>query len=323
MRSLDLMVPTGDLDGVPGAHDLAVTVHLPDADPTATRVYVAFPGGGYGRRYFDITAKPSYSQAEYHTDRGAIFVAVDHLGVGGSSMPDPFDLTFENIAAANHQVTTTVLDGLRRGTLIAGVGGIDIADAVGMGQSMGGCLLTVQQANHQTFDAVAFLGWSGTHTTFPAPDGGRNVHPVPPRGFDLRPMAADLANSPVEVEHFRFCFHWPDEDPELLEADLASYQPFTEVVRGDAVSPWGSATVPPCALTMLGEHVVAEDAARITVPVLVAVGERDVVGDPVADRLAYTSSPEVSIVVISRMAHMHNFARTRARLWAYIDGFGR
>ncbi len=67
---------------------------------------------------------------------------------------------------------------------------------------------------------------------------------------------------------------------------------------------------------MLNEGVVAEDAARIFVPVLIAVGERDVVGDPVSDRLTHSSSPEVSVIVISRMAHMHDFAHTRARLWA-------
>ena len=196
------------------------------------RVYFGFPGGGYGRRYFDIATKPGYSQAAFHTDRGAIFVAVDHLGVGDSSSPDPFTLTYENLAEANHQASAAVLDGLRAGTLLDGVGPVDIAQTVAMGQSMGGCLLTVQQARHSTFDAVAFLGWSGVFTNFPGPDGTRIIYEMPPRGFDVRALAEQLSANSPDLDHYRFCFHWPDEDPDLMETDLASYKPYTGLVRG-------------------------------------------------------------------------------------------
>jgi pimeloyl-ACP methyl ester carboxylesterase len=324
MRSYDIEIDVTGAGGLPGPLRTAVTVHLPDSAAAGPLpVLFGFPGGGYSRRYFDIRTVPGYSQAEHHTDDGCVFVACDHLFVGDSSQPDIFALTYENLAAANHATVEGVLASLRAGSLGDGVGPVEPSVVVGMGQSMGGCLLTVQQANHRTFDGVAFLGWSGRHTNFPAPDGGRITYPMPTRGTDLRPIADQLGATSPDEGHFRFCFHWPDEEPALLEADLASYRPFSGVVRGDDRTPWGSATVPPCAVTMMTEGAVAEEAAAIDVPVLVGCGERDVMPDPWAEPDAYRGSRDVSVVVVPQMAHMHNFARTREVLWRRIGAFAR
>src|SRR5206468_1964668 len=76
-------------------------------------------------------------------------------------------------------------------------------------------------------------------------------------------------------ERFRYCYHWPVEERQLVEADLASYVPYSDVVRGDEKTPWGSATMPACAVTMMTDGSVAGEAATINVPVLCASGERD------------------------------------------------
>jgi alpha-beta hydrolase superfamily lysophospholipase len=168
------------------------------------------------------------------------------------------------------------------------------------------------------------LGWSGIYTNFPAPDGSRITYPMPPRGTDLRPIADQvLGKVSPDVEHFRFCFHWPDEDPELVERDLDSYRPYTGVVRGDDATPWGSSSLPACAVTMMTDGSVAREAAAIDVPVLVASGSVDVIPDPWIEPTAYRNSRDVSVVVVPRMAHMHNFARTRAQLWDRIAAFAR
>ena len=299
------------------------TVYLPEQLPERVTVLFGFPGGGFGRKYYDIQALPGYSQAEFHTAAGYVFVACDHLYVGDSARPeDPLALSFEDLAAANHATAVEVITQLRGGTLTPDVPPLEIVRTVAMGQSMGGCLLTVQQANHRTFDAVAFLGWSGIFTNFPTPEGGRDILPLPPRGTDMHPIAdAVLGVVSPDVDQFRFCFHWPDVEPSLLAADIDSYRPFSDVVRGDEASPWGSATTPPCALTMMTEGAVSAEAAAIDVPVLVACGERDVVPDPWAEPSAYRSSADVSVAVIPRMAHMHNFASTRERLWDRIAAF--
>ncbi|MGE3443248.1 MAG: alpha/beta hydrolase [Acidimicrobiia bacterium] len=322
MRSYEVRCAVTTRPEIGGAHEVAATVHLPDTVETPLIVLFGFPGGGYGRRYYDITAAPGYSQAAFHTDRGVAFVAVDHLAVGDSTQPsDPLELSYEDLAAANHAAAVDIVNRLSSGALAEGLAPIEIRSVVAMGQSMGGCLLTVQQANHGTFDGVAFLGWSGIHTNFPAPDGTRVILPTPARGTDLHPIAASLAEGSPTPEQFRYCFHWPDEEPALMEADLASYQPYTGAVRGDAASPWGSAGIPACAKTMMSPGAVAADAARIAAPVLVACGERDVVADPWSEPGAYRGSRDVSVFVVARMAHMHNFAQTRAMLWTHIHSF--
>ena len=324
MRTYHLRIDVTGATDLPGELQTAVSVHLPDSVDGRVPVLFGYPGGGFGRRYYDVRALPGYSQAEYHTDRGFAFVACDHLYVGDSDQPDIFSLTYENLAAANHATAEAVLTGLRAGSLLGEVSAIEIGSVVGMGQSMGGCLLTVQQANHRTFDGVALLGWSGISTNFPAPDGGRQTYAMPPRGTDLRPIADQVLGvvAPDDA-HYRFCFHWPDEEPALLETDLASYRPYTGVVRGDSTTPWGSATVPACAITMMTEGAVSAEAAAIDVPVLVACGERDVVPDPWAEPGAYRGTNQVSLAVVPRMAHMHNFARTRTELWDQIAHFAQ
>jgi pimeloyl-ACP methyl ester carboxylesterase len=187
---------------------------------------------------------------------------------------------------------------------------------------MGGCLLTVQQANHRTFDGVAFLGWSGIFTNYPSPNGERIVYPMPARGTDLRAVAAEVLGVVAPTpEQFRYCFHWPDEESALMEADLASYVPYRDVVRGDESTPWGSATMPACAVTMMTEGSVAQEAASIEVPVLSASGERDVVPDPWSEPTAYRNSRDVAVFVVPGMAHMHNFSHNRRLLWSRIRAF--
>jgi hypothetical protein len=74
---------------------------------------------------------------------------------------------------------------------------------------------------------------------------------------------------------------------------------------------------------MMTPGAVSKEAAVIDVPVLVGSGERDVVPDPWAEPTAYRGSPAVCLSVIPRMAHMHNFAHTRAVLWDAVAHFAR
>jgi pimeloyl-ACP methyl ester carboxylesterase len=59
--------------------------------------------------------------------------------------------------------------------------------------------------------------------------------------------------------------------------------------------------------------------AQIDVPVLIALGERDISPDPHADVASFPSSNDVSLSVVPRMAHMHNFASTRRLLWDRLE----
>jgi alpha-beta hydrolase superfamily lysophospholipase len=323
MQSHDVRVDiTGRID-LQGKLKTAATVHLPDEVDRPLTVMVGYPGGGYSRGYYDIRRLSGYSQAEHHVNRGAAFVACDHLGIGDSTPVDNFDLTIERMAAANHATASTVVERLRTGSLIEGVGPIEIEKVVGMGQSMGGCLLTVQQGLHRTFDGIAVLGYSCIGPSFPAPDGSRITFPPLPRNADLHAVGAKALSAPAaQTDLMRYCFHAADEDLELVEADMPSSPP-SKSADGHDLPAWRVRMVPACAAMMMAEGAVAKEAAAIDVPVLVGCGEIDVVPDPWAEPSSYRRSRDVSVFVVPRMCHMHNFARTRELLWERLAHFAQ
>jgi alpha-beta hydrolase superfamily lysophospholipase len=291
--------------------ELAATVFVPRADtlPDRPAVLVALPGAGYSRRYFDIP-EPGYSEAAYHNRQGTVVIALDHLGVGESSIP-PFDVTtLEVVAGANHAAVTSILDRLRNGTLAAGLGAVDPACVVGEGQSMGGHILAGMQANHRTFDAVAMLGSSMVLTTMPRRPGQPEI--AIPAGASAEEAAA-LVTSETD---WRFAFFWEDVPESLVETDVAGGHP----VRQTAPI-WGSTTWPGLATTLVLPGAVASEAARIDVPVLVAMGERDVCRKPLEELAAFSRATDMAALVVPRMAHMHNFAGTRRQMWDRIDAF--
>jgi pimeloyl-ACP methyl ester carboxylesterase len=69
---------------------------------------------------------------------------------------------------------------------------------------------------------------------------------------------------------------------------------------------------------MASRGIVAAEAAAIDVPVLLAIGERDIVPDLHAEAAAFRQSWDISLYRQRGMAHMHNFAGTRTRFWERI-----
>jgi pimeloyl-ACP methyl ester carboxylesterase len=313
----DVRIDVSEAVGITGA-EVAATVIAPSIVAENPVVAVGFPGGGYSRGYWDIQWPGGYSQAEFHSRRGWTFVAVDHLGVGDSSLPDPTMLTFEVLAAANSAATQRIVSLLRSGSLsVDSVAPVQNPYVIGVGQSMGGCVSIVAQAAHRTFDALAVLGYSASHTVLASPEGGVRVTAVARGRTDddaLRSEAAEVG----DVDVFAWSFHYDDVDPGIYRADLRGGYPF----RTESVPAWGSATMPPAAAAMLAPGVVAEEAAVIDVPVFIGVGERDVCPDPWTEPASYHGAQQVSLCVVERMAHMHNFASTREVLWDRLHRWG-
>jgi pimeloyl-ACP methyl ester carboxylesterase len=325
MRTFDVEV---DLTGVPGLADglrSVATVFTPDAIDAPVTVIVGYPGSGFNRLYYDIAAEPGYSEAAYHVDHGIVFVACDHVGIGDSTPCDLLALTLESMAAANDRTAVEVVRRLREGTLASEVGPIEIAGLVGIGQSMGGCLLTVQQANHATFDGIALLGWSAVHENIPLPDGSRTLLGEPlPRDMDLTTLAGMDANPasgvPEDVQAIvRYGMHWRDDNATLVEQSMRNLGGDPRLV--DTMPAWRTIVVPACCGQMMSEGVVAPEAAQIEAPILIACGEVDCVADPHAESKMYPKSADVQVVVVERMAHMHNFAETRREFWDHIEAF--
>jgi alpha-beta hydrolase superfamily lysophospholipase len=281
---------------------MALTIVAPGGDLSGPRtVMVAFPGASYSRHYYDIQwpELAGYSQAEYHVERGWIVAMVDHLGVGDSTLPDgPLDLATSGQAdaAAAH----AILDGLAAGTLDPSLPAMEIAQRLGVGQSMGGAFLTVAQASGAPFDAIAILGTSVVQTEIPTPDGG-----------------VTEAGSGDLNRNLAWSFHLEDVPAALHEADITESFP----AREHYCAPWGSRTMPEAAFELMTPGILLADAAAVTCPVFIAFGERDLAHDPWAEPAAFSSSSDLTLVVMPGMAHMHNFARTREKLWRRLHAW--
>ena len=235
MREINVRVDVTEAAGLGEPLETAATVVLPDEIPDSPVVCFAWPGGGYSRQYFtfDMPGSGFGGQAGWHSARGWIFVACDHLFVGESSAPaDPTRLTYENVAAANRATVDHVMDLLARGTLAEDVPAVDNALKLGIGQSMGGCLLIVQQGQRHTFDAIGVLGYSGSHTVLWMPPGTPNPGTVyMPRG-----STAQVITHGEAVEHTPAMaatdgdlpgttpgFHYDDEPADIVAADMIDY----------------------------------------------------------------------------------------------------
>lgn len=304
-RRIELRVNTGTLSSGK-TWTLAATVHLPHEAQLEDRppVLVAMPGGGYTRHYFDLR-EVGYSEAEHHVSRGVVVVALDHLRVGDSDIPDLEEASLAACAQANHAAVGAILGKLRGGTLESGIGAIDPAVVIGVGQSMGGHIGLLMQANHKTFDALAMLGSSVVSTRLPAREVGKEVSLM---------GQTDPVNglSTLVGFDFRFAFHWEDVPERFAEVDIAGQ-------RGSGPLPyWRSETTPNAGGGLLPGHL-STAAAVVTAPVLLGMGERDVCQDSLRELAAFMSTRDLALFVAPRMAHMHNFAGTRELMWRRLS----
>lgn len=297
----ELRVPTPGPEGQPW--ELAATVYLPPplALAAGPNLLVLVPGASYGRGYFNLPV-PGASQAMYHAGRGNIIVAIDPLGVGDSSSGE--GASAADAAATLHAAVTHIVDALPAGTLLPGLGPVAFGAAVAAGQSLGGHLVTVAQAEHGTFKGIALLGASVAGSRFPLPDGGSTT-------------------SPQEAD-FGYVFHWgdiPKVDPSTEPADLATLVGIDAAIGlpvRQADAPWASRSIPAYVTELTAAS--AERAGEVSAEVLLAAGERDVT-HPLEEEAAVFSRAGVDTFVLPESAHMHNFAATREDLWKRVDVF--
>jgi pimeloyl-ACP methyl ester carboxylesterase len=291
---------------------LSATVHVPspeyDGPPRA--VLVCWPGGSYSRAYWDmhIPGHPGYSFAEHMTDRGFLVIAVDPLGVGSSSRPGDVDaVNLETMAAAAAVFVRRLRALLAAGDLDSRLAPLEDAPLVAVGHSLGGCLAIVEQAAHGSYDAVANLGF--TH-------GSKDIVESGPPGSAPEDAAARMRAAVDQAKAF-LSTEW-DAGYGLAPRGLhhgwlhAADVP-AEVIAADdeKASAWPRQSY---VGALLAGHSAAY-AGRLTCPVLVAFGDRDVPERPHDDVAFYRASHDVTLLVLTGSAHCHNFAATRAALW--------
>lgn len=299
------MVNLGDTVSSLAGYQVAATVFTP-TDLIRPIMFCCLSGGGMSRGYWDLCSPEdsSYSFARWMAGRGYPTITVDHLGVGGSVLPDgaPAPLVSQ-VIAANDAAFRTLSDELRS----KGSGADSNPDLwiVGVGHSMGAALTVRQQDAHRTYDAIALIGFctKGVPQYLPA-----ELLAACAGGIPDDTTIAELALRTFGASYVRLSGAGATDATFRKERIPESVRRAIDAAGADNFS--GGAL-----LSMLPGNVVAQ-LTRLTVPVLVLNGERDSLinarsGDPVECAAGSSFASEV----IAGAGHNHNFSMVRRIFW--------
>lgn len=293
-----------------GERRMAVEIFRPDGAPKT--ILCCLAGGGVTRRFWDldVPGTASHSFARTLVADGHAVVLADHLAVGESSSPPQLELTVEALAAANDLAMRTAVAKLHAehpGTLV-----------IGVGHSMGAMLTAIQQAHHQTYAAVALLGFAncglpgfvppdlaaytddplGLRAALPKIIAARADAPPPPPSETV-----DTTSATDPPPRRPVMFHSNKLAPEVADAVRAIAYPAPALAAATSMVP-GS---------------IKPEMDAIDVPVFLANGDLDITG-PIDDVVAgFPKSPEVTAVVLPETGHSHHAFEGRLVLYARLN----
>jgi pimeloyl-ACP methyl ester carboxylesterase len=289
---------------------------VPAADHPAKPpvVVVCLPGGGMSRQYFDLDVDPAegnYSMARHLARSGFFVITIDHLGIGESSRPDDgYALTPEVVADVNDYVSALLVDGLRRGGLVAGLPGLPGLVSIGLGHSAGAGLTVHQQARHGSHAALALLGYHGrglpSHLT------------EAERGWADDPEGLRREIARLVQERFG------DPLPVMARgsSQLLVGAPMSEAVH-DALVAARANLLALVGLSSMIPGSYGPQLAAIDVPVFLGLGSKDLTDAIHEIPAQFRSSSDVSLFVLDGSGHNHNVAPNRELLWDRLARWAR
>jgi pimeloyl-ACP methyl ester carboxylesterase len=298
----------------PGSFTLNGWVRVSSVRTSASPILLCcLAGGKCSTGYFDLRIEgySDYSMADYLAARGFVIVAFDHLGVGASSLVDDIFLVTPRLAGAvNDYAHRSVIQGLVSGTLVADLRPLPDLVPIGVGHSMGGMLLGVQQARHATFAAVAMLGHGvGLPSVLSEEElsYARNGDIAEEAVIALARtrFAAPQDSAPSRPPPGSFL---PADLPEPVRAAFMAQQ--TELLFS-------------CGLTSMLPGSTDREKAAITAPIFLGFGEDDLTQDFVGCVSLYEAAKDISLFVLPGAAHCHNQSALRAVLWNRLAYWAR
>lgn len=316
VRSASFRIASGVTLPGEGALEIAVEVFAPE-NPRPVAL-ICLPGGAMTRRYFDLMppdapAGDSFNFARQMAARGYISVLIDHLGVGESSRPaDGYALSAEVVAQANAAATSEALRKLCNGSAINGLRPISRIESIGVGHSMGAMLTVIQQAQYGQHSGIAVLGFStrGLPEYLSAEARALAVDPAALRR-ELPRLAKEMFGEPYPKIG-------RSSDGSQLYAGLHAEEAGIQAIKAAR-----ERLLPVPAFHSMLPGNVAGEAARITVPVFVGLGELDIAGPPLEAPKAFTASPAVSFHLMPATGHSHFLFAARGGLFDALAVFAR
>ncbi len=288
----------------------AAWAFLPKNPQQAPAILVCLAGGLYDKHYWhlEIPGHPGYSFGQHLADAGFIVIAVDHLGVGDSTDPvDSGPLSLELLSRGDAEVVRNVRRRSAEGCLIEALPPIALP-VVGVGHSMGSCLTTMVQARDRVYDAVALLGYGVQITNVFAKDAGADD--LEARVQENLAIACQFAGAHPDDshaigprEHLAAMFYAGEVPQEVMDADTAAQSRVPLRAAAEVTTP----------------GFVEQYTPRLDVPVFLAFGAGiDVSPNPYDEPAHYTASTDVTLHLVPKSGHCHNFASHRAALWDRI-----
>lgn len=302
----------GIIDGESGLQ-IAAKIFLPPAAELAAApiAFFCLPGGGLNSGYFNLdidgaaaAADGQFNFARQMAARGFITVAIDHLGIGASSIPrDGFALTPETMVAANARAAQRIQRALREGTAAAGYPPLPGLRSIGVGHSMGGMLTALQQAECRTYAAIAVLGFSTRGLPeYLTPDDAEFVdNPAGARANIVR-LAKLRGADPYPDLNTRGAareIYGGHADRRALEALRGARDKVLAVMGFFSMLPGSS----------------SDACARVEVPVFLAVGDRDMTGPAHLLPASFSGSSDLTLLVLPDTGHTHFIFPSCARLF--------
>jgi pimeloyl-ACP methyl ester carboxylesterase len=294
---------------------IAVTVYSPKNGAARSEIiYFCVPGGGLNRHYFNLLAsdgQEQYSFARAATDRGATVVAVDSAGTGESGAPlDAFILHPERVAAYNSSALTQILTEAYAGALHPEMPALPpTTSVIGLGHSIGALFLTLQQASYGQFHALALLGFSQIGMPQALPDGAELLCDDPAARYKVERLARKAHDSA-----------W---------IELPRGQGAGEIYGGGA-APAAMAGLKQCntrllataSLAVLIPRLYMPEFERITVPILSALGDRDICGTASDIATSFPNASSHEIHSLAATGHTHFVFASAPTLFEKVLSWG-
>jgi hypothetical protein len=306
-------VDVSDLVPFPGSFTLNGWIRTSGSPSSSPTLLCCLAGGKCSTGYFDLQVEGylDYSMADYLAARGFIVAAFDHLGIGSSSSVNDIFLVTPGLASVvNDHAHRAVAHAIMSGTLVPGLSSLPNLVSIGIGHSMGGMLLGVQQARYDSFAAVAILG-HGVGLPSVLTD---EEHRIAREGKATEEAVVELARTrfasppdPASSRPLPGSFLPPDL-PEPVRAAFMAQQ--TDLLFS-------------CGLTSMLPGSTDREKAAIAAPVFLGFGEGDLTQDFIGSAALYKAANDISLFVLPGSAHCHNQSALRTVLWDRLAHWAR
>ena len=282
-----------------------IVAPAPDRLQKNPLVFFCVPGAGFSKGYYSVRVENdlSYSFSDTMAASGHIVAALDPLGVGDSTRPeDGFALTPHIISKANRAAITQIKDRLAKGGL-AGLPPLPHVTSIGVGHSMGGMIVSIDQAEGRPYDALVLLG-SGPFGLDWALNDAERAYAGNPEG--ARANIIRLSRARHEEAYYRI-------QPNGRAGEI--YGGTAEKPVLQAVKQHGAVMLATPGLFSMIPGAFGPEAAAIDVPLFLAIGDQDIAGVPHQAPASFPGARDITLLILPNTGHTHFAFATAPRLF--------